>query len=152
MLKTGSQGSRRRQKGVAAVELAIVAPMLIMLALGVAQFGWLLINYVVIGNAAAVGATYLASQRGATTPYSGTALQVAAVAGSFAPAAQVIRSVNGNVCTSDQTCESSLTSGQGEAAAVEVKYTFTPLYSGNAFGLGAMMPAVIDCTSIARVQ
>lgn len=154
MRTRASRGLRRRQKekGVAALEMALVAPVLMLFALGVAQFGWLLINYVVAANAASVGAQYFAGQRGATTPYSGTAEQVAAVVGSIATSVQVVRSVSGTACTTDADCMSDLNSAQGEAAAVEISYSFTPLYSGNFMGLGSMMPANIDCTSVARVQ
>lgn len=147
-------GPRRRNKarGVAAVEMALVAPMLMLFALGIAQFGWLLVNYVVVANAASVGAQFFAGQRGASAPYSGTATQVSAVVGSLATTIQVIRSVNGTACTTDSDCESDLNSAQGEPAAVEVSYRFTPLYSGNFMGIGSMMPASIDCTSVARVQ
>lgn len=148
----GGPRSRRKARGVAAVEMALVAPVLIVLALGIAQFGWLLVNYIVAANAASVGAQYFAGQRGATTPYSGTADQVVAVVGSVSTNVQVVRSVNGTACTSDSGCMSDLNSAQGEPAAVEVSYSFTPLYSGNFMGLGSLMPASIVSTSVARVQ
>jgi Flp pilus assembly protein TadG len=143
---------RKVARGVVAIEMALVTPVLMVLALGVAQFGWLLVNYIVAANAASVGAQYFAGQRGTTTPYSSTALQVAAVVGSVSTNVQVVRSVNGTACSSDADCMSAMSSAQGDPATVEVSYSFSPLYSGNFMGLGSMMPANIDSVSVARVQ
>jgi Flp pilus assembly protein TadG len=155
MTRLRTRGGARRRKagrGAAVVEMAMVTPVLMVLALGVAQFGWLLVNYIIAANAAAVGAQYFAGQRGTTTPYSGTAAQVVAVVGTASTNVQVVRMVNGTTCTSDSTCMSDLNSAQGDPATVEVSYSFTPLYNGNFMGLGKLMPANIVSTSVARVQ
>ncbi len=142
--------SRRREKGVAAVELALVTPMLIALTIGVAQVGWLVMNYAVAANAAMVGAQYLAGQRGNASPSTGTVLQVSDVVGQMGSSLQILRSVAGTPCSTDTDCASALTAGQGEAAAVSVTFNFAPLCDTTLPGLA--MPATITATSIARVQ
>ncbi|MFM0209119.1 TadE/TadG family type IV pilus assembly protein [Paraburkholderia sediminicola] len=150
--------SLKRQKGVAAVEFAVVVPVLLVIAVGLAQFGWLLSNYVMVANAASAGARYFAAQRGTATPYSGTQTQVqtsAAVLNSGN--LSITASVNGGNCTSDTACAADLTSAASGAAvataAVTVTYSnFSPLFTGSLFGLFKMMPSALNATAAERVQ
>jgi Flp pilus assembly protein TadG len=48
--------------------MAVLMPVILLVLLGIAQFGWLLVNYIVVGNAASSAARTFASQRGTTTP------------------------------------------------------------------------------------
>jgi Flp pilus assembly protein TadG len=148
----------KKQKGAAAVEFALVAPVLLLIVLGVAQFGWLLGNYLMVANAASSGARYFASQRGTANPYSATQTQVQTSAGTLSSANLTIAtSVNGATCTSDSTCASDLTSAGGTSsvgtASVTVTYTkFSPLFKGSLSGLYAMMPTSLVATAVERVQ
>ena len=46
----------RNEKGVAAVEFALIAPILILLVLGIIEFGWLFNGWITINGAAREGA------------------------------------------------------------------------------------------------
>ncbi|MBN3854996.1 pilus assembly protein [Paraburkholderia sp. Ac-20340] len=143
---------RQHQKGVVAVELALAAPVLIVIVLGIAQFGWLLANSVMVASAASAAAQNFAFQRGTTTPYSSTQTQMTS-SSTFLKSANLAltTTVNGSQCTSDTNCSTALTNGTGQAAAVTVAYTFTPLLRGSVFGLAAM-PATLSTTVVTRVQ
>ncbi|WP_321817478.1 MULTISPECIES: TadE/TadG family type IV pilus assembly protein [unclassified Paraburkholderia] len=143
---------RQHQKGVVAVELAVAAPVLIAIVLGIAQFGWLLANSVMVASAASSAAQNFAFQRGTTTPYSSTQTQMTS-SSTFLKSANLAltTTVNGSQCTSDTNCSTALTNGTGQAAAVTVAYTFTPLLRGSVFGLAAM-PATLSTTVVTRVQ
>lgn len=52
----------KEQKGIAIIEFALIAPILCYLLFGLLQYGWLLMKYLALTNAAAVGAIYLATQ------------------------------------------------------------------------------------------
>ena len=142
----------KRQKGMVAVELAIVAPVLIVIVLGIAQFGWLLANSVMVAAAASAAAQNFAFQRGTTTPYSSTVTQMTSSSSWLkSQNLSITTSVNGTQCASDTACATALTSATGQAAAVTVAYTFTPLLQGAMFGLAAM-PSSLSTTEVNRVQ
>jgi Flp pilus assembly protein TadG len=154
----GAAMTLKKQKGIAAVEFALLVPILLAIALGLAQFGWLLGNYVMVANAASAGARYFASQRGTTSPYTGTQTQVQASAAVLTTGnLSITASVNGGNCTSDTACASDLTSAASGAAvataAVTVTYSnFSPLFKGALAGLYSMMPAALNATAVERVQ
>src|SRR5687768_8344924 len=52
----------RTQQGLATVEFAIVAPLLVFLMLAVAEFGRAFVHYTVLANSARDAARYLASK------------------------------------------------------------------------------------------
>jgi Flp pilus assembly protein TadG len=142
----------KRQRGVAAVELAIVAPVLIVIVLGTAQFGWLLGNYVMVANAASAGGQTFSAQRGATSPYSATQTQVNSSSALLTTTNLSFTTlVNNTQCQSDTDCASALTSAMGQAATVTVSYAFTPLLKGSVFGL-VTMPSTLSSTVVERVQ
>jgi Flp pilus assembly protein TadG len=150
--------THKKQQGIAAVEFALLVPVLLVIALGLAQFGWLLGNYVMVANAASAGARYFASQRGTTTPYSGTQTQVQTSAAVLNTGnLSITATVNGGNCTSDAACAADLTSAaSGSAvatAAVTVTYSnFSPLFKGALSGLYSMMPTALNATAAERVQ
>jgi len=47
----GSRGSRRTRRGAAAVELAVVAPLLLAMVFGVMEFGWTFMTHETITHA-----------------------------------------------------------------------------------------------------
>ena len=158
-LMSGEAAMRlKKQKGVAAVEFALLVPVLLVIALGLAQLGWLLSNYVMVANAASAGARYFASQRGTTAPLTGTQTQVQTSAAVLNTGnLSITASVNGGNCTSDTACAADLTSAaSGSAvatAAVTVTYSsFSPLFKGAFDGLYSMMPSALNATAVERVQ
>jgi Flp pilus assembly protein TadG len=144
--------SRQRQQGVVAIELALATPVLIAIVLGIAQFGWLLANSVMVASAASAAAQNFAFQRGTTTPYSSTQTQMTSSSSLLKSQNLTLTTiVNGTQCSSDTSCSTALTNGTGQAAVVTVAYTFTPLLRGSIFGIAAM-PSTLSTTAVARVQ
>jgi Flp pilus assembly protein TadG len=147
----------KKQRGVAVVEFALFAPLLMLLVIGIAQFGWMFSNYVMVANAASSGARYFASQRGTTNPYSSTQTQVGMSAALLTTSKLTIAtSVNGAVCTSDSSCAADLTSAGGTSAVgtatVTVSYTFVPIFKGSLSRLYTMMPTSLSASAVERVQ
>jgi Flp pilus assembly protein TadG len=143
---------RKRQRGAVAVELAIVAPVLLITLLGIAQYGWLLANSMMVASAASAAAQNFAFQRNTSTPYSSTLTQMTGSSALLKSAnLSLSTSVNGAQCISDSACASELTNASGEPAQVTVTYTFTPLLKGSVFGL-ATMPSTLSTTEVDRVQ
>jgi Flp pilus assembly protein TadG len=152
-----SDMKRKQQKGVAAVELVLVTPVLLLMALGLIQLSWLLANYMMVSNAASTGAQYFAAQRGTTDPYSSTQTQVTSSAAYLnTKSLSVTTSVDGTSCSSDAACASALSAAVGASsvgvATVSVSYTFTPIISGTPFGLTAAMPSSLSSSVVERVQ
>jgi Flp pilus assembly protein TadG len=147
----------KKQRGVAVVEFALFAPLLMLLVIGIAQFGWMFSNYVMVANAASSGARYFASQRGTTNPYSSTQTQVGTSAALLTTSKLTIAtSVNGAACTSDSSCAADLTSAGGTSAVgtatVTVSYTFVPIFKGSLSRLYTMMPTSLSASAVERVQ
>jgi Flp pilus assembly protein TadG len=99
------------QTGAALVEFTIVLPVLMALILGLAQFGMIFYNYILVTNAAATGARQLSISRWDSTPYTDTVSAIENAAGSLALSACVgatpsciTLSVNGTACASDSSC------------------------------------------------
>ncbi|MEW6342815.1 MAG: TadE/TadG family type IV pilus assembly protein [Paraburkholderia sp.] len=149
----GAAQGPKRQRGIAAIEFALLAPPLLAVALGMAQFGWLLGNYVMVANSASSAARYFASQRGTTTPYSSTKTQVNSSASYLSTGnLSITTSVNGTQCTSDADCATALASAAGDPATVTVTYSsFSPLFKGTLAGL-AGVPSSLNSTMVERVQ
>jgi Flp pilus assembly protein TadG len=118
--KTGLASDRR---GIAAVEFALVAPILCLLLMGTVKFGLTLINYVALTDAVREGARQLAVSRGASTPRTTTVNRLYGAAPSLTQASITITTlVNGTACTSDSGCATALGSAQGQPATVTASY------------------------------
>jgi Flp pilus assembly protein TadG len=148
----------KRQKGVAAVEMAIILPVVLLIFLGLAQFGWLLMNTVAVTNAASAGARFFASQRGSATPYTSTQTQVQA-AGSLLTSSDltISTSVNGVACSDDTNCAAELASASSPSvnipATVNISYSgFQSFFKGSYLGLNSMMPSTLTSSVTERVQ
>lgn len=59
---------RREEHGVAAIELAVVLPMLILMAIGAVEFGRVYFTAITVANAATAGAQYGAQSSGSADP------------------------------------------------------------------------------------
>jgi Flp pilus assembly protein TadG len=153
----GGHMKRKNQRGVAAVEFALVLPILLALLFGTAQFGWLMNNYMVLTNAASLGAHLLASERGYATPYTDTQQAILASTAALKSALTITMSVGGTSCSSDSTCATALgTSTQAPTAGTEARvslgYSFTPLFNGALYSLKSIMPSSLSANMSELVQ
>jgi Flp pilus assembly protein TadG len=113
----------RDTTGGPAVEFALLLPVLLLLVLGALQFGITLNNYIVLTNATDAAARVMAMARGSTTPYSTTTSQVSASASNLTSTNLTVTvRVNGTLCASDSTCQTSLTTNQGKPVIVQASY------------------------------
>jgi Flp pilus assembly protein TadG len=115
-------------RGTALVEFALVAPMLLLIVLGTAQFGLTLGQFVMLTNAVGVGAMQFAVSRSDTTPYTDTVNAVKAAATTLTPANLTITLSVGSpltACGNDAACATALTNNVGQPAQVLATYTAT---------------------------
>lgn len=111
------------ESGVAAVEFALIAPVLLLIALAAILFSLALNNFIVVTNASAVGASNLVLSRGAATPYSDTIASVHQAAQGLTQASLTIAlSVDGVPCSDDTSCTTALNAAGGRPANVAVSY------------------------------
>jgi len=127
------------EKGVAAIEFAFLAPVLILVLLGTVQFGLVLSSYVQVTNAAGVGAMTFSISRSGSTPYSDTVSAIKSAAPSLTPANMTITlKVNGTACSTDSACATALTSaapsgGALTPASVTLSYPCGSMLTGYSF-------------------
>jgi Flp pilus assembly protein TadG len=107
---------RRRQDGQALVEFAVVANLLVVLLLAIAQFGIVWMNYIAVTDAAREGA-----RRAAVNRSSGQATMVSAATSAARGAAPSLQQSNLNITVSSQ----SGTWNQGDPIQVTVKYPYS---------------------------
>ena len=68
------------QAGSVLVEFTLVLPVLMFLVLGLAQFGMIFYNYILVTNAAATGARQFSISRRDSTPYTDTVSTISSAA------------------------------------------------------------------------
>ncbi len=120
--------------GATAIEFAFVAPLLLLMIVGAAQFGITLNNYIELTEAVSSGARTLSVSRGSTAPYSTTVTQMQSSASALASKnLKITITVNGTACTSDSTCSTALTSAAGQPAAVAATYPCKLVVMGHDF-------------------
>ncbi len=113
----------RSRAGASAVEFAFVAPLLVLLAIGMVQLGIVLHHYLVLTEAVRDGARQLALSRGASTPYTTTVSAIQTAAADLSTSNLTIAlSVNGTACTTDTTCQTALASAAGQPGNVTATY------------------------------
>jgi Flp pilus assembly protein TadG len=95
--------------GSALVEFAIVFPVLVFLLLGLAQFGLIFYNYILVTNAAATGARQLSISRWDSTAYADTVSAIDNAAGPLS-GLTITLSIDGTACSSNSACYSALQS------------------------------------------
>lgn len=109
--------------GAAAVEFALVLPVLLLALAGIIQCGIALNNYLEVTDAAREGARTFAISRTVSTPYTTTTSAVKASAANLTSGSiTTTLLVNGTACTSDTGCTTALTAAPGGAATVTVSY------------------------------
>jgi len=141
-LRSNKPACTRRERGQDLVEFAIVLPVLLLLTLGIIQFGILIWNYNTVSNAAREGARYAIVKPNAD-PASGSC--------TTAPASSIL----GHTCTltlglnpaqvsvtTDRNCTSS---GPLGCITVEVEYQ-ADLLLGGFLGLPVSIPLSSSAT------
>jgi Flp pilus assembly protein TadG len=115
----------RDRDGIAALEFAVVAPVLFMLLFGIIQVGITFNNYLLLTNAVITGARTLSVSRGAATPFADTTNAIKNSAPTLTAAqlnAHITTRVNGTACASDTACASALNTATGQTAFVMATY------------------------------
>jgi Flp pilus assembly protein TadG len=127
------RGAVKAHAGTAAVEFALVAPMLLLLVLGMCQFGITLNQYLTLTNAVRSGARQLSMSRGDATPHTDTINQIYGSAPNLTKASLTITtSVNGTACGNDATCKTALIAA-GPPATVTASYPCSLAFFGYNF-------------------
>lgn len=103
----------RRQGGIASVEFALVATLLVTLMFAVVQFGWLLNNYAKIDSATAAAARFFAGQVGRDTPRSQTVSNFSVFMSGMSNVItyanlSLVTAVAGTTCATDAACATAL--------------------------------------------
>jgi Flp pilus assembly protein TadG len=120
------RGLLRDRSGAPAVEFALIAPLLLMLIMGIIQFSITLNNYIELTEAVRTGARNLAISRAmaSATPYTTTVADIDSSAGNLTAAnIRLALAVNGTPCASDGACSSALSTAAGETATVSASYS-----------------------------
>jgi Flp pilus assembly protein TadG len=126
------------KSGVAAIEFAILAPILLLIVTGACQFTMVLGNYMTLEHAAGEGARALAISRGDSTPVTDSQTQIYSAAGNLTTSNITINySVNGTSCTTDASCSTALSAGV--PAQVTATYPCNLVVMGTDFAPGCML-------------
>lgn len=139
----------RECDGAAAVEFALVAPILFLLIVGTAQFGIALNNYVMLTEAVSTGARQLAVSRGAATPRTSTVSAIQASAPTLVSGnITITTTINGTACTTDTACSTALSSNAGNPATVTATYPCDL----NVFGINFAPTCTLSSTTAERIE
>lgn len=113
----------RDASGAVLVETAIALPVLILMLVGMMQFGLIFMNYLRLTEATGAGARLMSVQRGLDTPWSDTIAEIRAAAPKPSANVSVAVSVNGTACGDDSACAELLRDAQGQPLRVQTSYT-----------------------------
>ncbi len=123
-------GAVTEESGAAAVEFALMLPVLCLLMFGIIKLGLAFNNYIQLTNAAAAGSRQLSISRpsstpATTTPYTSTIAAITSAApnlSSTALTSGATLKVSGASCSSDSSCNALLTDA-GLVAQVSLTYS-----------------------------
>ncbi len=105
------------RRGTAAVEFALVAPVMFLIVLGGAELAIVLNQSLTLTNAVSVGAMQFAFSAGVdATPYSDAVSAIRAAAPDLS-SLTITLSVNGTPCATDAACTPALSAGAGYVTA-----------------------------------
>lgn len=112
--------------GAAAVEFALVLPALLIILVGIIQFGVALNNYLELTDAVRSGARNLAMSRSSatsSTPYSSTITDIDNSAANLtAGSITTTIKINGTACSTDSACQTAIAAAAGQSATVTATY------------------------------
>jgi Flp pilus assembly protein TadG len=131
--------------GSVLVEFTLVLPVLLFLILGLAQFGMIFYNYILLTNAAATGARQFSISRLDSTPYTDTQSAINSASTNLS-GLTITMSVNGTTCSSDSSCQTALQNAYLAAAIPPQPVSVTVSYSCN--GNSIMPTYLINMTGI----
>ncbi len=145
----------REQQGVAAIELALVAPILVVSALCAGDLGRFALQKTWVTYAASAGAEYAVAHGFTAAKIATAATSAAPVSGiSISPdpsefygcatATGVIASTQGEICPSG----TSTGSAAGEYVSVTSTMPFTTMFSA----AGISYPSTLTATAVVRIQ
>lgn len=135
-----ARASRRRERGQATAEFALVLPLLLLLVTGIIQFGLLFDHYITLTDAVRSGARTLALGRGLSDPCDAAVKQTVTSASSIGlTASQVTPALSGSdTCgTGSYPNRTGGIENQGDQATVTATQPFTlsvfglPIYQLN---------------------
>jgi Flp pilus assembly protein TadG len=112
----------RERAGTAALEFALVAPLLFLTLLGTFQFGITLNNYVMLTSATQSAARQFAVSRGGTTSRTDAVNQLRASATNLTGTITIATYVGGTLCATDALCKTAMDSAQGQPAMLSASY------------------------------
>jgi Flp pilus assembly protein TadG len=124
----------RDQTGSALVEFTFVFPVLLFILFGLAQFGTIYYNYILVTNATAAGARQFSIGRLDANTYCDSVYAINIGSGGLGGSGTctsnltVTLAVNGTACTTNSTCQTALTNAYlaaaspPQAASVTVSY------------------------------
>ena len=126
--------------GAALAEAAIVLPLMLIVTLGMFQFGILLNEELLVANAAAAGGRQASVSRGDANAYTNITAAVAAGAANLTAGSlttYICVNTTGstpscaatNACTSNAVCYADFNSDQGLQVTVKVSYACTSLFN-----------------------
>lgn len=132
----------RDRAGVAALEFALIAPILLLILLGIIQIGLTFNSYLELTNGTEAGARQFASGRGSTTPWT-TATSAVTSSAPYLTAKNVTITlqVNGAACASDAACSTALSNAAGQPATVSATYPCNLTIIGINFAPGCTLIA-----------
>lgn len=140
-LRVSNTTAHRRfldNSGVAAIEFAFLAPVLLLLVAGACQFSLALGNYITLENAVHAGARQLSISRGDATPLTDTQSQFSAASGTLnASNITATYLVNGTACSTDAACGAALAAGL--PASVSASYPCNLVVMGHDFAPGCTL-------------
>jgi Flp pilus assembly protein TadG len=120
--RSGVDSVKDRQ-GIAALEFALIAPVLLLMMFGMATFGIALNNYLTLTDAVRAGARTLSTSRASATPFSSATNSIYLAAPTLTSASITITlTVNGSPCTSDAACATTLSASAGDPSSVSATY------------------------------
>jgi len=126
--------------GVAAIEFAFLAPVLLLLFGGICEFSMVLSNYLTLEHAVHAGARAMAISRGDSAPVTDTKSQILAAAGNLTQAnISISYTVNGTACSTDSACGPSMQSGV--PSTVSASYPCSLIVFGTNFLPGCTLTA-----------
>lgn len=120
-----------KNRGVAALEFGVIAPLLFLLVLGIVHVSILFNNYIELNYGVRAASRVLATGRGSTTAWTtatntfyGTTVNL--VKANIA----LTLSVAGKACTSDGACGSALAAASGGTSSVAATYPCDMTFMG----------------------
>ena len=141
--------SWRHTRGVSAIEFALVAPVLLMIVIGIIQLGITFNNFIALTDAVRNGSRILAASRSSATPWTSATNAVYQSAPSLTKGSITLNvAVGGTNCASDGACQTALSAAAGSTATISASYPCSLIILGANYAPGCALTA----TTTERVE